>query len=72
MGHTIGGSGAIEAAVTALSVFNGKVHANQVDAPIPNLNLAMETYEMPIQTALSVSYGFGGHNAGLLLGKYNG
>ncbi|HNZ07568.1 MAG TPA: beta-ketoacyl-[acyl-carrier-protein] synthase family protein [Candidatus Cloacimonadota bacterium] len=72
LGHTIGGSGAIEAAVTALSVFNGKVHANQVDAPIPNLNLAMETHEMPIQTALSVSYGFGGHNAGLLLGKYNG
>ena len=72
LGHTIGGSGAIEAAVTALAIFTGKVHKNAADAPIPNLNLAAETLDMPIQTALSVSYGFGGHNAGLLLGKYRG
>lgn len=72
LGHTIGGSGAIEAAVTALSITTGIVHANPVENPLPNLNLATSTRNKSIDKAASVSYGFGGHNAGLLLGKYHG
>lgn len=71
IGHTIGGSGAIEAAVTALSIFTQKIHKNEADYPIKNLRLATETLAIPIEKAMSVSYGFGGHNAGLLLGKYD-
>jgi len=72
LGHTIGASGAIEAAVTALSISTGFVHANKVENPLPNLNLATATLNKNIEKAASVSYGFGGHNAGLLLGKYHG
>lgn len=72
LGHTIGASGAIEAAVTALSISTGLIHANQVENPLLNLNLATATLNKNIEKAASVSYGFGGHNAGLLLGKYHG
>ncbi len=71
LGHTIGASGAIEAAVTALSIYKSKIHYNDADNPIKNLNLAGETLDKRIEKAASVSYGFGGHNAGLLLGKYS-
>lgn len=71
LGHTIGASGAIEAAVTALSISTGKIHRNAADNPIKNLNLATQVMEKQIEKAISVSYGFGGHNAGLLLGKYH-
>jgi len=72
LGHTIGASGAIEAAVTALSVSTNTIHPHTIDNPMQNLNLAAATLEKHIARAVSVSYGFGGHNAGLLLGKYHG
>ena len=69
LGHTLGASGAIEAAVAALSIKQNKVHGNLTQDPIDNLNLPIEPVETPVATALSVSYGFGGHNGALLLGK---
>ncbi len=43
LGHTIGASGAIEAAVTALSLKNGTVHPSlNIDNPIGGLNYATE------------------------------
>ena len=71
LGHTIGGSGAIETAVTALSISKSIIHNNNVENPIDNLNLAKQTLNKSIEKAVSVSYGFGGHNAGLLFGKYS-
>lgn len=71
VGHTIGASGAIEAAVTALSIFNDKLHSNNIDDPIDNLSLVLKNKKAVIEKAVTVSYGFGGHNAGLLLGKYH-
>jgi 3-oxoacyl-[acyl-carrier-protein] synthase II len=65
LGHTLGASGAIEAAVTALAVARGIVHGNLSDDPMPDLNLPWEPTQGRIENALSVSYGFGGHNAGL-------
>ena len=70
IGHSIGASGAIETAITAYSVKNNKIHKNIIDKPIENLNIALETIERKIDYAVNVSYGFGGHNAGLLLKKY--
>ena len=70
IGHSIGASGAIEAAVTALSIFTGLIHGNDTPDPIDNLNLVDESFETNIKYAISTSYGFGGHNCGLLLKKY--
>ncbi len=70
LGHTLGASGAIEAAVTALSISGGTVHGNLTEDPLENLNLPLENVKCPIDNALSVSYGFGGHNGGLLLTRY--
>jgi 3-oxoacyl-[acyl-carrier-protein] synthase II len=70
LGHTLGASGAIEAAVTALSVSGGTVHGNLTQDPREDLNLPLENVKRPIDNALSVSYGFGGHNGGLLLTRY--
>ncbi len=69
IGHTIGASGAIEAAVAALSIHQGIIHGNILGEPMPDLNLVKETVESPIESAVSVSFGFGGHNAALFLTK---
>ncbi|MBU8892544.1 MAG: beta-ketoacyl-[acyl-carrier-protein] synthase family protein [Bacteroidales bacterium] len=70
LGHTIGASGALEIAVTALSIKNSKIHANLSDNNFDDLNLATKTVDMEINYALKTSYGFGGHNAAILLKKY--
>lgn len=69
-GHSIGVSGAIEAAATALSVKHSMVHMTLLRDPMENLNLATESSSCDIRFAISASYGFGGHNAALLFGKY--
>ena len=69
VGHTLGASGAIAAAATALSIAHDTVHGNLTDNPIENLNLPLSSVKTTVRRALSVSYGFGGHNAALLLGK---
>jgi len=69
IGHTIGASGAIEAAVAALSIDEGKIHGNILGEPMPDLNLVNESVARPIESAVSVSFGFGGHNAALFLTK---
>lgn len=70
LGHTIGASGALEIAVTALSIHKACVHANLTEDPIADLNLAMDTRHLDISYALSTSYGFGGHNSAILLKNY--
>lgn len=70
LGHTIGASGAIEAAVTALAVKEGQVHGNRYGTPLDNLNLIKESRSEEINKALTVSYGFGGHNAGLCIKRF--
>jgi len=70
IGHTIGASGAIEAAVVAISIRESKIHGNTVPDPIEDLNLATRSTDTPIRYGISTSYGFGGHNAGLLLMRH--
>ena len=70
LGHSIGASGAIEVAVTALSVKYKKIHANISEDTFEDLNLANDMIDKSIEYAITASYGFGGHNAVILLGKY--
>lgn len=71
LGHTIGASGAFEAAVVAMSIENSMVHGNTLIDPIENLRLVPETMNLNIENAISASYGFGGHIGALLFKKYH-
>jgi 3-oxoacyl-[acyl-carrier-protein] synthase II len=67
IGHTIGAAGAIEAAVTALSIRDNKVHGcANLREPVVDLDFALETRDVPVNLAISQSFAFGGHNAALL------
>ena len=71
LGHTIGASGAIEAVVTALSIKNKTTHiCKNLDDPIKDLNFVTKVDAYPIKTAISQSFGFGGHNAVLVMREY--
>lgn|GEM_PF-239459 len=73
LGHSIGAAGALEFVVTALSLKHQTVHASRnLRKPIANLNFALETLEAPLTYALSHNFGFGGHNAALVLKHYDG
>lgn len=76
LGHTIGAAGAIEAIITAMSLKNGiippTINYHQPDPDldldyVPNVSRLAD-----IKVALSNSFGFGGHNATLVLKKYTG
>lgn len=71
LGHSIGASGAIEAAITAMSIKNSIIHGNLTSDPIENLNLPMASIEADINYAVSASYGFGGHNVLLLFKRFS-
>ena len=61
-------SGAIETVVTALSIRDGRVHpCVNLDTPIRDLRFARQAQDAPIDTALTESFAFGGHNACLVL-----
>jgi 3-oxoacyl-[acyl-carrier-protein] synthase II len=68
IGHTIGASGAIEAAVTALSLRDQTTHVcANLEAPINGLRYVREPGQYPMDCAVSESFAFGGHNAALVL-----
>jgi len=75
-GHLLGGTGAIEAISTCLSVNTNlippTINTQEVDESIPgNLNLSLgKSTEKRIDYALSNNFGFGGHCAALILKKY--
>lgn len=73
IGHTIGAAGAIEGAVTAISLYNGTVHPTiNLDTPDPELDLDYVPHgPQPLTSryAISNSFGFGGHNATLVFGR---
>ncbi|MFW6177269.1 MAG: beta-ketoacyl-[acyl-carrier-protein] synthase family protein [Desulfohalobiaceae bacterium] len=71
-GHSLGAAGAVEMAVCSISIAEGLVPANQgLEAPDPALDLwpQAEPQTCQVHRALSNSFGFGGNNACLLLGK---
>ena len=71
IGHTLGASGAIEALVTTLSIRHKTTHVcRNLDHPMKDLNFVTKVDSYPIRTGLSQSFGFGGHNAVLILREY--
>jgi 3-oxoacyl-[acyl-carrier-protein] synthase II len=73
-GHLIGGAGAIEAAFCIMAIQNGTIPPTiNLTHPDPECdldyvpNIARHT---PVNTALSNSFGFGGHNSTLIFQKY--
>ena len=72
VGHTLGASGALEAAVTVRSLASGRIPGNRGCAtPLPDLAdwLALEDEPLAGRVAVSMSMGFGGHNVALVFGK---
>jgi 3-oxoacyl-[acyl-carrier-protein] synthase II len=70
-GHTIGAAGAIETAVTALSIARKTTHAcKNLIEPIRPLNFVTKAGPFDITTAFTQSFAFGGHNAGLVLREF--
>jgi len=71
IGHLIGASGAVEAAATALSLQRGVVPPTiNLATPDPECDLDYvpnTSREMPLASALSNSFGFGGQNASLVM-----
>jgi len=68
IGHTLGASGAIEALVTALSIRHKTTHVcRNLENPMKDLSFVTKVDSYPIRTGLSQSFGFGGHNAVLVL-----
>jgi 3-oxoacyl-[acyl-carrier-protein] synthase II len=68
IGHTIGASGAIETAITALSIRDSRIHISlNIENPIADLSFARTTIDHPVNAALTQSFAFGGHNACLVL-----
>lgn len=74
IGHLFGGAGVVNtiAAVNALN--EGKIspilNLDNPDPEVAGLNFVRgKPLEKPIQTALVLAYGFGGHNAVMILGK---
>lgn len=75
LGHTIGAAGAIEAIITAMSLKNGilppTINYNQPDPDLDLDYVPNNSRTAPIRWALSNSFGFGGHNATLVLKKHD-
>lgn len=74
IGHTIGAAGAIEAAITIMSILKETITPTINYVKDPELDLDFvpnEARKHPIDYAISNSFGFGGHNATIVLKKYN-
>jgi len=70
LGHTIGACGAIEAAVSAFSIYSGELHPNlNLDCPIRDLNFVQQRQRADIRCAFTQNFGFGGHNVGLIFAR---
>ncbi|HEY7974289.1 MAG TPA: beta-ketoacyl-ACP synthase II, partial [Ktedonobacterales bacterium] len=76
IGHTLGAAGGIEAGVTALTLYHGVITPTiNYSTPDPALDLDFTpnaAREARVEVAMSNSMGFGGHNAVLILRRYNG
>lgn len=74
MGHLLGASGAVEAIITLVAM-EGQILPPNVGYKVYDeecdLNLVLEPKASAFKTALSNSFGFGGHNASLLFRKWD-
>jgi 3-oxoacyl-[acyl-carrier-protein] synthase II len=73
-GHLMGSAGSVEAVLTIMAMQNNFVPPTiNLDNPDPDCDLNYTPHvgkPHPISVAMSNSFGFGGHNAVLIFGKY--
>ncbi|QJW84169.1 beta-ketoacyl-[acyl-carrier-protein] synthase family protein [Ramlibacter terrae] len=71
-GHALGAAGGLEAVISALSLQHGMawagVNTDDLDATIP-VDYVLENRPQPTRLVLSNSFGFGGTNCSVLLGR---
>ena len=74
-GHTLGAAGSMEAVICALvlqhGLMPGGLNTRQLDPLLP-INYLLDNREQPVAHVLSNSFGFGGTNCSLVLGRHNG
>jgi len=77
-GHCLGAAGVIEAIACVMSVVNDRVpptinHFTDDPELDPRVNFTFwKSQSRTVRAALSNTFGFGGHNACVIVGKYNG
>lgn len=76
-GHCLGAAGGVEAALTALALQNGivppTINLAHLDPECTGVDHVANTPRTaPIRTAVSNAFGFGGHNAALVMRRYEG
>ena len=75
LGHLIGGAGAVEAAICIMVIQHGVIPPTiNLTHPDPECNLDYvpnAARRARVNTILSNSFGFGGHNSVLILGRYS-
>ena len=74
IGHLLGAAGAVEFITCVKEIQDGFIHKT-VGYETPDeeidLNYCKDSYEEPVEYALSNSLGFGGHNASLIFKSFN-
>jgi beta-ketoacyl-acyl-carrier-protein synthase II len=74
LGHTMGAAGAIEAIVSVLTIRDGIIHPTiNLENPDPQCDLDYVPWEprrANVRTVLSNSFGLGGQNACLVIGRF--
>ena len=75
IGHLLGAAGGVEAIAAVKTILTGKIHPTaNYEFPDPDCNLDYvpgKALDMEVECALSNTFGFGGHNATLLIRKYH-
>ena len=75
LGHTLGASGGIEAIITALTIVQGVIPPTiNLVTPDPQCDLDYtpnKARSKTVRIAMSNSFGFGGHNASIILGSFS-
>jgi len=73
-GHLLGAAGGLEFAISVLAIVHGVIPPTiNVDDPDPECDLDCapnRAVERKVEVAMSNSFGFGGHNVSLLVGRY--
>ncbi len=72
IGHLLGAAGGAETVATALTVYTGKIPPTiNLDNPEFDLDFVPHrSVEAAVRVAINNSFGFGGHNASLILTRY--
>src|SRR5438477_8859547 len=74
IGHLLGAAGAVEAIATLLTINRGLIHPTiNYESPDPQCDLDYvpnTARRQEVRIAISNGFGFGGHNAVVVLGKY--